>query len=360
MTYRRFEKVLRFPSPLRRLRNRGLFFLIVSILLIHPSLVRAQGPSPVPNIFDTVSTPADSIHRLSLFVLTITTLIFIVVFSLLIYAIVKFRHRPTDENHEPPQVYGSNQVELAWTVIPVLIVLVLFFATARVIQSVQDAVPPANAIQVTAVGHQFWWEFRYPALGIVTANELHVPVSDRSRPTPTFVKLLSADTNHSFWVPQLAGKTDLIPNRINSIWIDPHEPGMYVGQCAQYCGVEHAKMLLRIYVDSPEQFKQWVNAQKQPAHTSDAVAEGRRIFETTACINCHAIAGTIANGRFGPDLTHLMSRQTIASGAALNTPENLKLWIHHPDSIKPSSLMPAMNLSDKDLDALTAYLESLQ
>ena len=287
-------------------------------------------------------------------------MIFVVVFSLLIYAIVKFRHRPTDENHEPPQVYGSNQVELAWTVIPVLIVLVLFFATARVIQSVQDAVPPANAIEVTAVGHQFWWEFRYPALGIVTANELHVPVSDRSRPTPTFVKLLSADTDHSFWVPQLAGKTDLIPNRINSIWIDPHETGMYVGQCAQYCGVQHAKMLLRVYVDSPEQFKQWVNAQKQPAHTSDAVADGRRIFEQTACVNCHAIAGTVANGRFGPDLTHLMSRQTIASGAALNTPENLKLWIHHPDSIKPSSLMPAMNLSDKDLDALTAYLESLQ
>ncbi len=360
MTYRPLEKVPRFPLPLRIFRNRGFFFLIISILLIRPSLVRAQGPSPVPNIFDTVSTPADSIHRLSVFVLTITGLIFIVVFSLLIYAIVKFRHRPTDENHEPPQVYGSNQVELAWTVIPVLIVLVLFFATARVIQSVQDAVPPANAIQVTAVGHQFWWEFRYPALGIVTANELHVPVSDRSRPTPTFVKLLSADTNHSFWVPQLAGKTDLIPNRINSIWIDPHEPGMYVGQCAQYCGVQHAKMLLRVYVDSPEQFKQWVNAQKQPAHTSDAVADGRRIFEQTACVNCHTIAGTIANGRFGPDLTHLMSRQTIASGAALNTPENLKLWIHHPDSIKPSSLMPAMNLSDKDLDALTAYLESLQ
>jgi len=355
-----FEKVLRFSLPLRRFRNRGLFFLAGSIFFACPFLARAQGPSQVPNIFDTVSTPADSIHRLSLFVLTITALIFVVVCSLLVYAIVKFRHRPTDENHEPPQVYGSNQVELAWTVIPVLIVLVLFFATARVIQSVQDAVPPANAIQVTAVGHQFWWEFRYPALGVVTANELHVPVSDRSRPTPTFVKLLSADTNHSFWVPQLAGKTDLIPNRINSIWIDPHEPGMYLGQCAQYCGVQHAKMLLRVYVDSPEQFKQWVDAQKQPAHSPDAVADGRRIFETTACVNCHTIAGTIANGRFGPDLTHLMSRQTIASGAALNTPENLKLWIHHPDSIKPSSLMPAMNLSDKDLDALTAYLESLQ
>ncbi len=307
MTYRPLEQVSRFPPPLRIFRNRGFFFLIVSILLIHPSLVRAQGPSPVPNIFDTVSTPADSIHRLSLFVLTITALIFIVVFSLLIYAIVRFRHRPTDENHEPPQVYGSNQVELAWTVIPVLIVLVLFFATARVIQSVQDAVPPANAIQVTAVGHQFWWEFRYPALGIVTANELHVPVSDRSRPTPTFVKLLSADTNHSFWVPQLAGKTDLIPNRINSIWIDPHEPGMYVGQCAQYCGVaarQNASSCLC-------RFPRAIQAVGQRAETACSYVLTRSPTDDasskqTACVNCHAIAGTIANGRFrsGPHSPH--------------------------------------------------------
>ena len=223
-----------------------------------------------------------------------------------------------------------------------------------------DAISPPGAVQVTAVGHQFWWEFRYPALGVVTANELHVPVSDRANPTPTFVKLISADTDHSFWVPQLAGKTDLIPNRINSIWIDPHETGMFVGQCAQYCGTQHAKMLLRVYVDSPEQFAAWVSAQKQPASVSDSVAAGRKIFETTACINCHKISGTIANGRFGPDLTHLMSRDTIASGAASNTRENLKEWIHSPDTIKPGSLMPAMNLSDADLESVTAYLESLK
>ncbi len=319
-----------------------------------------QSAAPVPDIFKTVSTPADAIRRLSLFVLIITGLIFAVVFSLLVYAVSKYRYRSGDDNREPPQVYGSNQVELAWTVVPVLIILVLFFATARVIQSVQDAIPPPGAVQVTAVGHQFWWEFRYPALGVVTANELHVPVSDRSQPTPTFVKLLSADTDHSFWVPQLAGKTDLIPNRMNSLWIDPHETGMFVGQCAQYCGTQHAKMLLRVYVDSPEQFAAWVSAQTQPAFVSDSAAAGRKIFETTACINCHKISGTIANGRFGPDLTHLMSRDTIASGAAPNTRENLKQWIHDPDSIKPGSLMPAMNLSDADLESVTAYLESLK
>jgi cytochrome c oxidase subunit II len=360
MTYRIVGRVLNPRPPLLSKANRGLLFLAVSLVCARSTLALAQGASPVPDIFKTVSTPADSIHRLSLFVLVITGLIFIVVFSLLVYAVARFRHRSTDDNREPPQVYGSNQMELAWTVVPVLIVLVLFFATARVIQSVQDAVPPASAVQVTAIGHQFWWEFRYPALGIVTANELHVPLSDRAHPTPTFVKLLSADTDHSFWVPQLAGKTDLIPNRVNSTWIDPHETGMYLGQCAQYCGTQHAKMLLRVYVDSPEQFANWVAAQKQSAHASPAVAAGRQIFETTACINCHAISGTVANGRFGPDLTHLMSRDTIASGAASNTRENLKLWIRNPETIKPGSLMPAMNLSDNDLEAVTAYLESLQ
>jgi cytochrome c oxidase subunit II len=244
--------------------------------------------------------------------------------------------------------------------VPVLIVLVLFFATARVIHSIQQAVPPPGTIRVTAIGHQFWWEFRYPELGVVTANELHVPVSDPARRTPTFVTLLSADTDHSFWVPQLAGKTDLIPNRVNSMWIEPHETGMYVGQCAQYCGTQHAKMLLRIYVESPEQFSQWIAAEKEQAHSADAVAAGRDIFEKTACVNCHAISGTIADGRFGPDLTHLMSRETIAAGAAPNTHESLKLWIHNPDSIKPGSLMPAMNLTDHDLEAVTAYLESLR
>lgn len=334
--------------------------LVLCVFPRRSSLVFGQAASPVPNIFKTESTPADEIHRLSVFVLIITALIFVVVFSLLAYAIGKYRRRDGDDGSEPAQVYGSNQMELAWTVVPVLIVLVLFLATARVIQSVQDAIPPANAVQVTAVGHQFWWEFRYPALGIVTANELHVPVSDRGRPTPTYIKLLSADTDHSFWVPQLAGKTDLIPNRINSMWIDPHATGMYVGQCAQYCGTQHAKMLLRIYVDTPEQFAAWVAAEKQPGQASDAVAAGRHIFESTACINCHAVAGTIADGRFGPDLTHLMSRATIAAGAAANTHDNLKLWIRNPDAIKPGSLMPAMNLNDHDLELLTAYLESLK
>ena len=314
----------------------------------------------ITNIFAPASTPAKSIFDLSMFVLAITGLIFLVVCVLLVYAIVKFRARGADANREPAQVYGSTQIELAWTIIPVLIVVVLFVATARVIHAIQDAPKPLTALEVTVIGHQFWWEYRYPALGIVTANELHVPVSDLSRPRPTFLTLLSADTDHSFWIPQLAGKTDLIPNRINRMWFDPQRTGLFLGQCAQYCGTQHGKMLLRVSVDSPEDFDAWVTAQQQPAGQDREALTGRRVFETTACINCHTVRGTVANGRFGPDLTHLMSRSTIASGAAENTPDNLRLWLRNPDAIKPSSLMPTMQLSDADFDALVRYMQSLR
>jgi cytochrome c oxidase subunit II len=143
------------------------------------------------------------------------------------------------------------------------------------------------------------------------------------------------------------------------MWFDPQQTGLYLGQCAQYCGRQHAKMLLRVYVQSRPEFDRWIEEQSRPAQASAAVSEGRRIFETTACINCHAVYGTVADGRFGPDLTHLMSRETIAAGAAPNTLENLRLWIKNPDAIKPGSKMPAMGLSDHELDAVTAYMATL-
>src|SRR5229473_4349053 len=299
---------------------------ICAVVLL--SMARAAATEPaVPsmsptNIFAPVSTPANSIFGLSIFVLAVTAAIFVVVFSLLVYTVVNFRKRATDDGREPPQIYGSNQVEIAWTVIPVLIVLALFMATARVIASVQNALPKSNAIEVVAIGHQFWWEYRYPGLNVVTANELHVPLSDPDHPTPTFLKLYSADTDHSWWVPRLAGKTDLIPNQTNSTWIEPHEAGLYLGQCAQYCGTQHAKMLLRVYVQPRADFDAWVKEQREKAQLpspDDVATEGKKVFERVACINCHTVAGTPANGRFGPDLTHLMSRATIASVAAVNT-----------------------------------------
>jgi cytochrome c oxidase subunit 2 len=310
------------------------------------------------SILSPASTPADSIFGLSRFVLLNVAAIFGIVFTLLVYVVVRFRSRGIVDRSEPAQIYGSTQVELAWTVIPVLIVLALFLASARVIASIQDPPRPHGSLEVIVIGHQYWWEYRYPSLNIVTANELHVPVSDTAQPMPTFLTLLSADTDHSFWVPRLAGKTDLIPNHPNKTWIDPHESGIFLGQCAQYCGTQHAKMLLRIYVQPRDEFERWVREQQQGGQA--AGSRGRRVFESMACINCHTISNTPASGKFGPDLTHIMSRDTIAAGAALNTRQQLRLWIKNPDAIKPGSKMPAMGLTDQEVDAVATYLETLR
>jgi cytochrome c oxidase subunit 2 len=352
-------------SVLKMKSSTVRFLAHTILLLLWPAMaVWAGEPTRTSphgtNIFAPASTPAKSIADLSVFVLVITGIIFVVVFALLVYSVIKFRGRATDAGREPAQVYGSTQIELAWTIIPILIVVVLFLATARVIHAIQDAPEPTGSVQVTAIGHQYWWEFRYPKLGIVTANELHIPVSDLSHPTPTFLELLSADTDHSFWVPELGGKTDLIPNHPNRMWMDPQRTGVFLGQCAQYCGTQHAKMLLRVSVDGPEEFASWVRAQQAPAIEDAGAIAGRRVFESNACMNCHAVAGTPADGRFGPDLTHLMSRATIAAGAAKNTHNNLRLWIQDPSAIKPGSLMPAMKLSDADLDAVVSYMETLR
>lgn len=307
-------------------------------------------------------TPAHSVAGLSVLVYGVTGGIFLVVAGLLLYALIRYRHRPSlaDADQEPAQVYGSNQIELSWTVIPVLIVVMLFLATARVIYSTQHAQKPAEALDVTVIGHQFWWEYRYPKLGIVTANELHVPVSDSSHPTPTYLTMSSADTDHSFWIPRLAGKTDLIPNQVNTMWIDPQTAGLYLGQCAQYCGTQHAKMLLRVYADTPAEFAAWVAHQQQAASQNSSAAEGKAVFEHNACISCHTVAGTVATGRFGPDLTHLASRDTFASGSVSMSQANLRAFVDDPSHFKPGVLMPPMHLNDHDLDMVTAYLVTLK
>jgi len=332
--------------------------LTLAFMRAAPSV--AQGALTTPSILAPASTPAHETFALSQFVLVITGTIFVVVGGLLAFVIIRFHARKTDAGHEPAQIYGSTQVELAWTVIPVLTVVVLFLTTARVIFAIQDAPEPKSALDVTVVGHQFWWEFRYPKLGIVTANELHIPASTSDAPQPAYLQLLSADVDHSFWVPQLGGKTDLIPDHPNQMWIDADKPGLYLGQCAQFCGIEHAKMLIRVYVDTPQGFDAWVKNQQQPAMDDAAVAAGRRVFESEACANCHTIVGTSAHGTFGPDLTHLMSRATIAAGAAANTPDNLRSWIEDPNTFKPGALMPAMQLSDQETDEVVAYLTTLR
>ena len=325
-----------------------------------PALLALWSGTYSTNIFAPKGTPAESIFGLSVLVLGICAGIFLIVGGLLTFVMIRYRSRKGSEDSEPPQIYGSNQVELSWTVIPILIVVVLFLASTRIIFVTQKAVKPANALDVVVIGHQYWWEYRYPKLGIVTANELHVPVSDVQHPQATYLTMSSADTDHSFWVPELAGKTDLIPNKVNTMWIDPPRAGLYLGQCAQFCGVQHAKMLIRVYADTPEQFAAWVADQQKPALQAPGAAEGREVFLHNACVNCHTVSGTDAKGIFGPDLSHLASRATIASGSVQNTPENLRAFINSPADFKPGALMPAMHLNEQDLNAVTQYLSTLK
>ncbi len=312
------------------------------------------------NIFSSAASPAHAIRELSVLTLVITASIFLIVATLLVVAILRFRERPGDSLREPVQMYGSNQIEISWTAIPILIVLVLFLATARVIIATETVHAPRTAMQVTVVGHQFWWEYRYPGTNVVTANELHIPVDDAQHTRPTFLSMTSADTDHSFWVPRLAGKLDVIPNKINVMWFDPHTPDLYLGQCAQYCGTQHAKMLIRVYAQTPGDFDRWLQHQAEPAAQEISVQDGRAVFEQNACMNCHRVRGTVADGRFGPDLTHFGSRDTLAAGAVPNTAANVAQWIKQPAHYKDGALMPAMHLDDGQIARVTAYLETLK
>jgi cytochrome c oxidase subunit 2 len=312
----------------------------------------------ITNIFDPRASPAAAERDIAWFTIAVTALIFLVVASIIVYTIARFRRKADDELHqEPPQVYGSNQIELAWTVIPILIAFVLIGVTARVVWSVENASPPPSTLHLKVVGHQWWWEVQYPEYGIVTANEIHVPSSPDGKQA-AYLELSSADVAHSFWVPQLSGKVDLIPNRLNYMWIDPRETGVYVGNCAEYCGNQHANMLLRVVAEDRPAFEAW--AQKQKSAAPNEASAGRAVFESLSCVNCHVIRGTPAIGKFGPDLTHLASRSTIAAGMMTNTPEHLKTWINDPQQVKPGSFMPSMKLADKQLDQVVSYLGTLQ
>ena len=314
---------------------------------------------PVANTFKPLASPGQQEKDIAILTLAITGAIFVVVGGLIVYGIWRYRRRPGDvSTQEPAQVYGSNQIEAAWTVIPILIVFVLIGVTARVIGSIENASPPPSTVKVRLIGHQWWWTVEYPQFGVTSANEIHVPVATNGSPA-TYLQLESVDVIHSFWIPQLAGKTDLIPNRTNYAWIDPKEPGIYLGNCAEYCGTQHANMLLRVIAEPPADFNRWADEQKRAANPDPALARAREIFESLACVNCHTIKGTGAVGKFGPDLTHLMSRQTIGSGVTTLTHEHLREWVDDPQTIKPGCLMPSMQLTNEQLDQVVAYLESL-
>jgi cytochrome c oxidase subunit 2 len=338
--------------------------------LMMPLLLAGADPSPQNlSIFDPVSPPAEAIRNLSVLVLAITGFIFVAVEGILAYSLVRFRRRAAAGAAEPPQVYGSKPIEVAWTAAPALIVFVLVLVSARTLSEVK--VPPPqprpgdNALFVTVVGRQWWWEYTYDhydgrELGFTTANELHVPAGEDGVARPVYLTLKSADVCHSFWVPRLAGKTDLIPGRTNCMWFQTDRAGLYLGQCAEYCGTQHANMLIRVVVEPPADFETWLENERRPAADDPAAAAGRSAFLAQSCVNCHRVRGTSAQGSYAPDLTHLMSRRTLASGMVPNTPENLRRWVADPQAVKPGCLMPAFGLSESERDRIVSYLQTLR
>jgi cytochrome c oxidase subunit 2 len=353
----------------------------------------ATGATPTQNvsIFDPASPPAESIRDLSFLIFAITGFIFLVVEGVLLYCIFRFRRRPfpspspvppggeetgTRGAGEPPQVYGSKPIEIAWTAAPTLIVFIIVLVTTRTLWEVDVDLPRPepgdNRLFVTVIGRQWWWEYRYEyyngrKLNFITANELHIPASEPKKPHTVYLILKSGDVCHSYWVPRLAGKTDLIPGRTNRMWFQTDRAGeIFVGQCAEYCGTQHANMLLRVYVDSADDFKKWLENQKkdQRPKKSDPkeVKLGRDAFLGQSCVNCHRVRGTPAQGRNGfPDLTHLMSRRTIAGGMIENNEKNLRRWVRNPQKIKPGCLMAPFDLlGDKDINRIVRYLLTLK
>ena len=281
-----------------------------------------------------------------------TVVIALVVFVALGWILLRFREKPGAPL--PAQTHGHTLLEIAWTVAPALALLVIAIPTIQVIFRTQAA-PAAQALDVTVRGRQWWWEFRYPSLGVVTANELHLPAG-----RPVALSLEGPDVIHSFWVPQLGGKRDVIPGRVNRLTLVPERPGEYWGQCAEFCGASHANMGLRVFVDTPEAFARWLAAQRAtPAEPAGLAAEGKALYARRACVGCHTIRGVSA-GVLGPDLTTFGSRTTLGAGLLPNTIENVTAWIHDPGAIKPGVKMPPLGLTEPQARAIATYLTGLR
>lgn len=321
------------------------------LVILSAGLAGCSAQSPA--ILAPVSPKGRAEAELFWFILAITAFVFVVVEALLLYAVIRFRAR--DPQAIPPQIHGNRALEVSWTTVTALGLAVIFAMTWRTMAA--TSTPPAEAIPVKVIGHQWWWEFQYPTLGITTADELVIPVGRPIRLTVT-----AADVIHSFWVPQLGGKMDAIPGRENLLWLQADVEGTYYGQCAELCGASHANMRLRVRVVSDSEFQRWVEAQRAPAAqpVEPLAQKGYQVFMSKACVGCHTIDGTPARGKVGPNLTHVGSRTTIAAGLLENTPENLARWLDNPPAVKPGSLMPRLGLTPEEIQALVAYLSSLK
>ena len=296
-----------------------------------------------------VTTPQlQSVLDLSTLVFGVALLIFIGVEAALIVAIVRFRDR--GDGRTPARFVTNQRLEIAWTIVPLAVLVVVFALMLGTMQRISAA--PADALVVRVIGHQYWWEFRYG--DVVTANELHLPVGRAA-----VLEITSADVIHSFWIPELSGKHDAVPTQVGRMVVTPMREGTFGGACAEFCGQEHAWMLIKAIVEPTDRFESWLDVQRAPAAASTSDA-GARIFLSSTCINCHTVRGTPAAGTAGPDLTHFAARTTLGAGVAPNDSAHLAAWVRDAGALKPGALMPAFALSDQQLSDLVRYLESLK
>lgn len=315
------------------------------------ALAAASSACDSPSILDPQGPRAGRIADLWWVTLVIGTIVWlIVVFAIVLGAIVR-RRSNVDRSRDP--VWW---VIAAGAIAPIVILTGVTVYTLRTITAVAEK-GDESSLTIDVSARQWWWQVSYPDQQITTANELHIPINE-----PVRIKLSSTDVIHSFWIPQLQGKMDAIPGRDNELWIEADKAGVFRGECAEFCGLQHANMAFVVVAESRPEFEAWARAQQQdpPQPVDASVVKGQQVFLGSACAYCHTVKGTTASGELGPDLTHLASRSTLASGALPNTRGALGGWVLDPQSTKPNTQMPPTQMSGEDLQALLDYLESLK
>ncbi len=305
----------------------------------------------------TITQPAGDdarlVQGLLMPILWIALVIFVAIEGFLIFSMVKYRRRPGNEEI-PKQVHGDNRLEFVWTAIPAVIVLVIAVMTFKTM-AIQAEAPDEGALVIEVSASQWWWEFSYPELGVVTANELYLPIGQEID-----LRVRANDVIHSFWIPKLAGKIDVVPGVENRKTFVAEQLGRYQGQCSEFCGIAHAQMRLLAFVVTPVEFEEWAAKQLTGPSAEAAASAGAGVF-AAQCAACHSIRGTAFTfGQIGPELTALGMRETLGAGTVANTPENLAAWIREPTAVKPGALMPALGLAEDDISAVVAYLEGLR
>lgn len=345
-------------------RARRIVRLIIPVALFAACALLLSGCDPYPkSIWPQTSLSPHSdvavdIQTLFVWTVILAAIVGVIVEGLLLFAVLRFRRKPGQTVGPPVGRHGSTRLEITWTLLPVLVLVGIGIPTVSTIFTTAAAAP-RDSVQVDVIAHQWWWEFRYPQYHIVTANELHLPVGR----TATF-SLTSSDVIHSFWIPGLDGKRDILPNHVNNIWFTPNTTGVFPGQCAEFCGPAHAFMYMNTFVQPAADFDAWVRDQQAPAaalaSASAAVRQGETVFTQGACAGCHTIAGTGAAGTIGPNLSHIGGRVELSGLLMPNTPGNLARWIRNSADFKPGSYMPPQNLSTSDMAAVVAFLGSLK